>query len=53
MDNLGRSISLWLIGVKCKKSGESTDHFLLHYEIATALWNTIFNSVGLACVMPR
>jgi hypothetical protein len=37
----------------CKKNGESVDHLLLHCEIAGALWNTIFNSVGLAWVMPR
>jgi hypothetical protein len=36
----------------CKKSGESVDHLLLHCEIASALWNAIFNSVGLAWVMP-
>jgi hypothetical protein len=29
------------------------DHLLLHCEIASALWNTIFGHVRLACVMPR
>jgi hypothetical protein len=28
------------------------DHILLHCKIACALWNTIFNSIGLAWVMP-
>jgi hypothetical protein len=31
----------------CKKNGEFVDHLLLHYDIAGALWNTMFNSVGL------
>jgi hypothetical protein len=28
------------------------DHLLIHCEIASALWNAIFNSVGLTWVMP-
>jgi hypothetical protein len=36
----------------CKKSGESIDHLLLHCEMGSALWNTIFSLVGLAWVMP-
>jgi hypothetical protein len=32
----------------CKKSGELVDHLLLNCQIATALWNVIFNCVGLA-----
>jgi hypothetical protein len=32
----------------CKKSEESVNHLLLHFEMASALWNTIFNLVGLA-----
>jgi hypothetical protein len=35
-----------------KKSRESVDHLLLYCEIASALWNAIFNSVELAWVMP-
>jgi hypothetical protein len=31
----------------CRKSGESVDHLLLHCEIASAFWNTIFNLFGL------
>jgi hypothetical protein len=37
----------------CKKNGESVDHLLLHCEITSALWNTIFSSVGLVWVMSR
>jgi len=36
----------------CNKNGESVDHLLLHCEIIGALWNTIFNSLELAWVMP-
>jgi hypothetical protein len=32
----------------CKKSGESVNNFLLHCEVVSTLWNTIFNLVGLA-----
>jgi hypothetical protein len=31
----------------CKNSVESVDHLLLHCEIASSLWNTIFRCVGL------
>jgi hypothetical protein len=30
-----------------KMNVKSVDHFLLHCEIASALWNTIFSGVGL------
>jgi hypothetical protein len=36
-----------------KKNGELVDHLLLYCEIAGALWNIIFSSLGLAWVMPR
>jgi hypothetical protein len=36
----------------CNKNGELVDHLLLHYEIVSAIWNTIFSSLGLAWVMP-
>jgi hypothetical protein len=36
-----------------KKNGESMDHFLLHCEIAEALWDVFFNRFGLFWVMPR
>jgi hypothetical protein len=29
------------------------DHFLLHYDIASILWNAIFSYVGLAWIMPK
>lgn len=35
----------------CKKNGETVDHLLLHYEIASALWNSIFGFFGLVWVM--
>jgi hypothetical protein len=37
----------------CKKNGDSIDHLLLHCKTANAVWNNIFNSVGLVWVMPR
>jgi hypothetical protein len=30
----------------CKKSEELVDHLLLHCEMATDLWNTLFSLVG-------
>jgi hypothetical protein len=36
----------------CKKNGESVDH-LLHCNVASALWNTIFTRFGMSWVMPR
>jgi hypothetical protein len=32
----------------CKRSGEIVDYLLLHCEIASALWSTIFSHLGLA-----
>lgn len=34
-----------------KTSGESMDHILFHYEMASALWNTFFSLVGLDWVL--
>jgi hypothetical protein len=53
MDNLRK----WYVIVvdwccMCKKSGESMDHLLLHCEITSALWNSLFSCVGVARVMP-
>jgi hypothetical protein len=31
----------------CKKNGELVDHLLLHYEVASALWHSIFSRFGL------
>jgi hypothetical protein len=36
----------------CKKNGESVDHLLLHCEVASALWHSIFSRFGLHWVMP-
>jgi hypothetical protein len=37
----------------CKKNVESIDNFLFQCEIASAIWNTIFSSVGMVWVMFR
>jgi hypothetical protein len=37
----------------CKKTGESVDHLLLHYDVASALWSSLFSRFGLSWVMPR
>jgi hypothetical protein len=37
----------------CKKCGESIDHLLLHCEVATELWSSLFQLFGVAWVMPR
>jgi hypothetical protein len=37
----------------CKKTKESVDHLLLHFDVAFALWNTIFSRFGMSWVMPR
>jgi hypothetical protein len=37
----------------CKRSEEPLDHLLFYFEIASALWSTIFGCVGLAWVMPK
>lgn len=37
----------------CKKSGEAIDHRLFHYDVANALWVSIFSFFGLDWVMPR
>jgi hypothetical protein len=36
----------------CKTNGESVDHFLLHCELARALWDAIFSRFSLSWVMP-
>jgi hypothetical protein len=46
-------MSVWLTGVVCVRGVGSLDYFLLHCEIASALWNAIFSRVGLAWVMPK
>ena len=36
-----------------KKSGESIDHLLIHWEVTTELWSSIHNLFGVEWVMPR
>jgi hypothetical protein len=36
----------------CKMNREFVDHLFLHYEVAHALWNAIFNHFSLSWVMP-
>jgi tRNA A37 threonylcarbamoyladenosine biosynthesis protein TsaE len=38
---------------KCKKSMESSDHLLIHCEVARELWSSILNLFGVEWVMPR
>jgi hypothetical protein len=37
----------------CKKTRESMDHLLIHYDVASALWSTLFNHSRMSWVMPR
>jgi exonuclease III len=37
----------------CKKNGESVDHLLLHCEVATYLWHSVFTLFGMEWVMPE
>jgi hypothetical protein len=37
----------------CKKTREFVDHLLLHYDVASALWGTLFNRFRMSWVMPR
>jgi hypothetical protein len=49
MDNLRKQHVIVVdLCYMCKKSEESVNHLLLHFEMASALWNTIVNLVGLA-----
>ena len=38
---------------KCKNGGESVDHLLLHCSMAGALWSVVFQSFGIAWVVPE
>ena len=37
----------------CKCNGESVDHLLLHYPIASDLWSMILVLFGVSWVMPK
>jgi hypothetical protein len=37
----------------CKKTEEFVDHHLLHCDVASALWYSLFGLFGLSWVMPR
>jgi hypothetical protein len=54
LDNLRK----WLVIVinkcyMCKKTGESVDHLLLHCDVASVLWSSLFSRFGMSWVMPR
>lgn len=52
MDNLNKRHVLivdWFC--MCKKNGMSVNYLLLYFEMASALWNTIFSLVWLAWVI--
>jgi len=53
LDNL-RKRRVIVIGrcCMCKMNGKFVDHFLLHCEVARALWNAIFSRFSLSWVMP-
>ena len=36
-----------------KRTGETIDHILVHYEVASELWGLIFQFFGVEWVMPR
>ena len=37
----------------CRRVGESVDHFLLHCDIANALWRDVLQIFGIQWVMPE
>jgi hypothetical protein len=37
----------------CKKTRESVDHLLLHCDVASILWSSLFSHFGMSWVMPR
>jgi hypothetical protein len=54
MDNL-RKMRIIIVDrcCLCKKDEESMNHLLLHYDVASALWNNIFIRFCMSWVMPR
>jgi hypothetical protein len=52
-DNLikrGNSLVSWCC--MCQWSGETVDHLLLQYDIASELWNVVFTAFGIHWAMP-
>jgi hypothetical protein len=37
----------------CERDGETVDHLLLHFDVASTLWNHVFSRFGMSWVMPR
>jgi hypothetical protein len=37
----------------CKKIEETVDHLLLHCDVASVVWNSLFSCFGVSWVMPR
>ena len=53
IDNLRRRkivVTEWCY--MCKRSAESTDHLLLHCQMASELWSLVFSTFGVRWVMP-
>lgn len=54
LDNLyKRNVIVMDWYIMCKRNWESTDHLLLHCEVACTMWNVFFKHYGLSWVMPR
>jgi len=32
----------------CKKNGKSVDHLRLHFDVASAIWSSLFNRFGMS-----
>jgi hypothetical protein len=53
LDNLGRRHVIVIDKCcMCKKTGEFVYHLLLHCDVASVLWSTLFNCFGMSWVMP-
>jgi hypothetical protein len=37
----------------CKKTEEAIDHLLLHWDVSSVLWNSLFSRFGMSWVIPR
>lgn len=37
----------------CRRAGESVDHFLLHCDVANALWRDVLQIFGIQWAMPE